>query len=163
MDRQELNNNIRLVLEKYKKDVLDAHKAVEEAGYQITRHNGAFLVKNPKTGRTLDGGRYYKWQFDFVGYLEKPVSNYKEVQRIQNKRIGKAQERSWYIYCYRDDMKRHDRYIEEWKENIKHCLEEIEKYQDYILREKLAKQNAELALEEKKKELREKYGLKKGA
>lgn len=163
MERQELNNNIRLVLEKYKKDVLDAHKAVEEAGYQITRHNGAFLVKNPKTGRTLDGGSYYKRQFDFVGYLEKPVSNYKEVQNIQSKPIGDAKYKCMDIIWLRKSLERYDRQVESYKDDIKYHLEQIEKYQDYILREKLAKQKTELALEEKKKELREKYGLKKGA
>jgi hypothetical protein len=90
----ELNEAIYKVIKtQFKKDMGDALKVVEEAGYTVKKWDSRFYVKNPNTGRELclrEGWGKYKvcgngsekcafrfedvCRMDFVGYLEKPFN-----------------------------------------------------------------------------------------
>ena len=56
-----LNRAMLVVLTtQYKKDALEAHKAVEEAGYVISKWNGCWHIKNLSTKKVIwaDSGKY---------------------------------------------------------------------------------------------------------
>jgi len=96
MDNNELNKAIIKVLTTtFKKDALDAHKALSEAGYTIEKYSGAWHVTNPTTNRSVyianrtyggyiihgamnnakgdyKGNTTKLFLFDFVGCLNKP-------------------------------------------------------------------------------------------
>lgn len=62
---------IQVITTKYKKDALDAHKIVEDAGYKIDKRNGRYYVSNEITHRycnaRLTGVDYGKqcWHLDW--------------------------------------------------------------------------------------------------
>ena len=96
---------------KFKKDALDAHKALNAIGLQTFKTGGQYAVYNPATRKrvTVDvreeygyGRGYYKvyvvygdytfkvrrerLKFDFMGYLTKPVNEaYRELYNIPKK------------------------------------------------------------------------------
>lgn len=160
---QALEDAIYEVLDtRYKKDAKEAHALVESYGYKIDSAKRGYAVRNPKTGRELEG--WFGRQFDLLGFLNKPMNkDYKIAQQVQGKRIGKAKERFVEVAWVKEDVKRFDRYIEDCKDDIAHCMKRIEELQNNILSYKLGKMQAEQRVEEYRAKLREEYGLKKGA
>jgi len=83
----------KVISTQFKKDMGDALKIVEDAGYKVSKWDGRFYVKNTNTGREVclrEGYKGYKvcgngdakhlipWdgvcRMDLVGYLEKPFN-----------------------------------------------------------------------------------------
>lgn len=160
---QALEDAIYEVLDtRYKKDAKEAHALVESYGYKIHSAKRGYTVRNPETGRELEG--WFSRQFDLLGFLNKPMNyDYRIAQQVQGKRIGKAQERFLEVHWAKREVDRYDRYIKECKDDIAHYMKQIEKRQEQILSYKLQQQNAEQEVEKYRAELREEYGLKKGA
>lgn len=147
---------------RYKKDAKEAHALVESYGYKIDSAKRGYAVRNPETGRELEG--WFNRQFDLLHFLNKPINKeYRTAQQLQGQRIGKAKERFIEVAWVKEDVKRFDRYIEDCKEDIARCMKRIDELQNNILSYKLGKMQAELKVEEYRAKLREEYGLKKGA
>ena len=169
MNRQELNKAILEVLTtQFKKDAKEAHKIVEEAGYGIYKWDGSFRVSNKDIGRyvyatenwrstTIHSNlRNYRYEhdkgvrFDFVGYLNKPTNP-----------------ESPYLWRIREENKSMMNYhrISRDKNSIKYAQERIEKIKKEIasltndlIREVSSLKEAEIRLEQTRREL----GLDKG-
>ena len=99
----ELNKAILTVLEsKYKKDATAAHKMVKDAGYEIYKNEGHFVVRSPKTYKHIyiyescyhrhdffhistGNDKDYKGSKDyinFIDYLDTPYNNDKATRYV---------------------------------------------------------------------------------
>lgn len=169
-----LNKAMEMVLRtQFKKQVKEAHKIVEEAGYTINKIQGGYQITNPKTGRFIyirqDGYRksiihgYYNSQqrrirseadyqkFDYTGCLNKPINkdyyeqilNEEHTAYHKSEAMQKLKSAKWSLK-YEEDR-------------IARIQKDIEKLQQDLIRAAMAKARAIDKLNEVKKDL----GLKR--
>lgn len=142
----ELNEAIYKVMStQFKKDMGEALRVVEEAGYTVSKWDSRFYVKNPKTGRELclkEGYKGYNifgngdrksivpWgterRMDLVGYLEKPINHeWYKAQAMQND----WRSATWYKW---DRLRNAKWYIKYEKENIEKTKKKIAQLQQEL-------------------------------
>ena len=167
----ELNEAIFKVMNtQFKKDMGEALKIVEGAGYKVSKWDSRFYVKNEKTGRELclrdtykgyavHGNGYVKCKFnwdktclmDLVAYLEKPFNTdwYK----------AQAMRSDWrsptYYKCYRLKNAKHDISYE------KNAIEDIKKEITKLQRRLESAIRAQVRYEQNLIEVRKELGLAK--
>ena len=164
-----LNEAIYTVLTtKYKKDAKEAFKMVEDAGYEMRKWDGWFIIENIKTKKHLyidshcynpklkfiRGSRIDKqinitesWKFDFVNYLNTPYNE-------EYYRFPKWKE----INNNRREMLRHAKWVVEFRnEELDKVKAELEDAQRRLVRIAQRQAEAELELKQTRKEL----GLKR--
>lgn len=168
MDRQELNKAILTVLTtQFKKDAKEAHQIVEDAGYEIYKYDGAFRVANKETHRVVyatwswygtyihSNLRRYKFEnekgkmpvipFDFVGCLNKAIN-------AESPYVWRMEEVNKATLNYRRIS--HDKNsIKYAQERIAKIKKEIASLTDELIREVSDLKEAEIRLENTRKDL----------
>lgn len=160
INKHEVNQAIYVVLTtQYKKDAKKAHSIVEAAGYQITKFNGDWHIRNDKTGRTvyihypkynsrsyreyIDGngnGKKAKIsrKFNFVGYLEKPLNTAWREMKSYSFQENRYSQQATFLKSKRWNVKYHTDAIAE----IQKKMEDLQKQLIYHAGEKVKSEQA---------------------
>ena len=169
-----LNKAMEMVLRtQFKKQVKEAHKIIEEAGYTINKIQGCYEITNPTTGRfiyirhngyrsTISHGIYNSQQrmikseadyqkFDYAGCLNKPINKdyYEQIRNEEysayhkSEAMQKLKSAKWSLK-YEEDR-------------IARIQKEVEKLNQELIRAAMAKARAIDKLNEVRKDI----GLRK--
>lgn len=157
----ELNEAIyKVISTQFKKDMGDALKIVEGAGYKVSKWDSRFYVKNEKTGRELclrdtyrgyavHGNGYVKCKFnwdktcsmDLVGYLEKPFNNeWYKVQAMQSDwrsatwyKWDRLKTAKWNIRYETDVIEKTKKEIAKLQQNLENAIREQIRYEQNLI------------------------------
>ena len=182
---------VKVLFTQFKKDAKEAHALVESYGFKIDKCDGFFGVQNPETHKTLrlaecNGWRgifvketgtrkaltyeefyNHKLNIDVIKFLNTPY-NYdwwyvKDRDACEDGSSREAYHPSW---DKRDALRRVRRNVESSKENVKRYKKEIEQHMEKIkwLQEMIERDtHFACVFERELEDLKEEYGLKKGA
>lgn len=164
-----LNEAIYLVLiSKFKKDCPKAFQMVENAGYDVYKSSGVWIIKNPKINKTIrasepsyvweNSQRYYKRFFyhgnshtvlnqkiDFVNCLNTPINEYANYTKDIYFTKYKLQISN--IRQYKNMLK--------WRtKDIEKCKEKVADAQEELIRAVRFKTEAEMRLNQLRKEFK---------
>ena len=146
-DKKQINEAIYTVLTtQFKKNAKDAHQLVEAEGYQISKFDGSWQVRNNETGRKVwiqysrgtgfsylrgnGNSRIHKFaddfsKFDCVGYLDKPLNdewNEMNSYRFQENRFKQSAD---VLHSARWDVDYHTRQLASIQKQIEKLQEEL--------------------------------------
>ena len=144
----------------FKKDMGEALKVVEEAGYTVSKWDSRFYVKNPKTGRELclrdtykgyavHGNGHVKCKFnwgktcsmDLVGYLEKPFNNeWYKVQAMQSDwrsatwyKWDRLRSAKWYIKYEKESIEKTKKKIAQLQQELEDAIRSQIRYEQNLV------------------------------
>ena len=161
----------RVMTTQYKKDMGEALEIVKTAGFQVVKYDGEWMVRNPKTNRTvvikskgyrawieygsvrtlrkeINVNKLFETKFDFEGNLRKPLNRvwyYLENERWNDRSATKVK------YENLDWKKK----TLKWRrENVEKTKKKIEELQRALFREMQSVVEAEKDLEKIRKDLK---------
>ena len=157
----ELNEAIyKVISTQFKKDMGEALKIVEGAGYKVSKWDSRFYVKNEKTGRELclrntyngyavHGNGYVKCKFnwdktcpmDLVAYLEKPFNDeWYKVQAMRSDwrsptyyKCHRLKDAKWYIEYKKNDIKNINNEITKLQQRLEEAIRSQVKYEQNLV------------------------------
>lgn len=189
---QELEDAIvKVLFTQFKKDAKEAHKLVESYGFKIDKYDGFFGVQNPETHKTLRLAECNSWRgifvketgtrkgltyeefynhklnIDCIKFLNTPYNlDWEYVKNRDACEDGSSANAYHPTWDKMEELRRARRNVNNSKDSVKRYKEEIEQHmekikwlQGMIERETHFACVFERALED----LKEEYGLKKGA
>lgn len=189
---QALEDAINKVLfTQFKKDAKEAHALVESYGFKIDKYDGFFGVRNPETYKTLrleecngwrgmwiretgtrkgvtgEEWRAKKLNIDVIKFLNTPYND--DWQYVENRDAcedGSSVNAYHPTWDKMEELRRARRNVNNSKDSVKRCKEEIEQHMKKIkwLQEMIERDtHFACVFERELEDLKEKYGLKKGA
>lgn len=189
---QALEDAINKVLfTQFKKDAKEAHALVESYGFKIDKYYGFFGVKNPETYKTLrleecngwrgmwiretgtrkgvtdEELRAKKLNIDVIKFLNTPYNlDWEYVENRDACEDGSSANAYHPTWDKMEELRRLRRNVNDSKDSVKRYKEEIEQHMEKIkwLQGQIERDTRfEYGFENRLNELREEYGLKKGA